>query len=51
MFKIGVVIGITLLCFACAHVEPPKEAPKLVKPSVEIPARSSRRWKRKRRWS
>jgi len=38
MFKIGVVVGITVLCFACAHVEPPKEAPKLVKPPVEIPS-------------
>ena len=38
MAKIGgIVIATCLLCFACAHVEPPKEAPKLVKP-VDIPS-------------
>jgi MSHA biogenesis protein MshL len=37
MAKIGIVLVACLLCFACAHVEPPKEAPKLVKP-VDIPS-------------
>jgi MSHA biogenesis protein MshL len=38
MAKIGgIVVATCLLCFACAHVEPPKEAPKLVKP-VDIPS-------------
>ncbi len=37
MAKVGIVLVACLLCFACAHVEPPKEAPKLVKP-VDIPS-------------
>jgi len=37
MAKIGIVLATCLLCFACAHVEPPKETPKLVKP-VDIPS-------------
>lgn len=37
MAKTVTVILTCLLCFACAHVEPPKEAPKLAKP-VDIPS-------------
>src|SRR5271157_334764 len=37
MARIGIVVATCLLCFACAHVEPPKEPPKLVKP-VDIPS-------------
>jgi MSHA biogenesis protein MshL len=37
MAKISIVVVTCFLCFACAHVEPPKEAPKLVKP-VDIPS-------------
>ena len=37
MVKIGSVVAACLFCFACATVEPPKEAPKLVKP-VDIPS-------------
>ena len=37
MARIGIVVVTCLFCFACAHVEPPKEAPKLVKP-VDIPS-------------
>ncbi len=37
MARIGSVVVICLFCFACAHVEPPKEPPKLVKP-VDIPS-------------
>jgi MSHA biogenesis protein MshL len=37
MAKIGILVAACLLCFACATVEPPKEAPKLVKP-VDIPS-------------
>ncbi len=37
MARIGSIVVICLFCFACAHVEPPKEPPKLVKP-VDIPS-------------
>ena len=37
MARIGIVVVTCLFCFACAHVEPPKESPKLVKP-VDIPS-------------
>jgi len=37
MARIGIVVATFLFCFACAHVEPPKEAPKLVQP-VDIPS-------------
>jgi MSHA biogenesis protein MshL len=37
MARIGIVVATCLFCFACAHVEPPKEPPKLVKP-VDIPS-------------
>ncbi len=37
MAKIAIVLATCLFCFTCAHVEPPKEAPKLVKP-VDIPS-------------